>query len=83
MALSGIDWLLKSQELLLGAVGLAPALALVYLLYAGLRRSVRWVSGRKLSLHASGIVQARFEAWQALRHADKLCADDADDASKL
>ena len=83
VALSGIDWLLKSQELLLGAVGLAPALALVYLLYAGLRRSVRWVSGRKLSLHASGIVQARFEAWQALRHADKLCADDADDASKL
>lgn len=83
VALSGIDWLLKSQELLLGAVGLAPALGLVYLLYAGLCRSVRWISGRKLSLHASGIVQARFEAWHALRHADKLCADDADDASKL
>lgn len=73
IALSGIDWLLKSQELLLGAVGLAPALGLVYVLYASVRGSVRWLCQKPASLRASSTTQLRMDAWQALRRADARC----------
>lgn len=74
VALNGIDWLLRSQELLLGAVGLAPALGLVYLLYRGVSYTVQWIGNQPTSLHASSASSARMDAWTALRHADAMCS---------
>lgn len=63
-AMSGIDRLLKSQQLLFGAVGVAPAMALVYV-------TARWVRRRVGSVAGSGSRRKREETkaqvWEAMR----------------
>lgn len=76
IALTGIDRLLRSQELLLGALGLAPAIALAAAL-------VRWARAALGTLAAPPAqrASARLAAWTALRAADHaLGAGDAHDA---
>lgn len=73
VALSGIDWLLRSQELLIGFVGLAPALALVYLLWTQGVRCVRSLLYGEASVKVQRTVRdARLGAWEALRRVDAL-----------
>lgn len=75
-ALSGIEWVLRSQELLIGAVGLAPALALVYALIVGVRRGVAALLDRRPQ-QVRRTQRSQIDAWQALRHIDALCASAA------
>lgn len=72
VALSGIDRLLRSQELVIGAIGLAPALALLVAL-------VRYVRGGICALWISPahtLADARASAWEALRRVDSAVAAD-------
>lgn len=80
VALSAIDWLLRSQELLIGVAGLAPALGLVYLLAWGVGRVTSWVWHRPASYRTSRR-QRQVDAWEALRRVDQLCIEADDKAS--
>lgn len=62
-ALSGIDKLLKSQELTFAFVGVAPALAVVYG-FAGYAKSL-WVGGRGRGVY--GGRKRRVRVWLAMR----------------
>ncbi|WFD34291.1 Nuclear control of ATPase protein 2 [Malassezia cuniculi] len=66
VALSGIDRLLRSQELVIAAVGLAPALFLLIgiIRYARGGLSSLWTSS------SSTFDDARISAWEALRRID-------------
>ncbi|WFD45159.1 Nuclear control of ATPase protein 2 [Malassezia psittaci] len=78
VALNGIDWLLHSQELLIGFVGLAPALGLVYVISRLLLRVLRAVIYGRSSVRAQQSQQAaRLEAWDALRRIDALVHSDS------
>lgn len=72
LAMQGIDWLLASQELLLCAVGLAPALALTYALAVGAARVVGWAA-RRPGAPRHDLGAARLAAWCALRRLDQAC----------
>jgi nuclear-control-of-ATPase protein 2 len=61
--LSGIDKLLKSQELTFAFVGVAPALAIVYVVAGYLRRL--WSGGRGRGLY--GGKNNRTMAWVTMR----------------
>lgn len=75
VALNGIDWLLHSQELLIAFAGLAPALALVYVLGREALHLARALLYGRASVQAQRSLQeARLEAWEALRHIDALVA---------
>lgn len=77
IALTGIDRLLRSQELLIGALGLAPAVVLAAAL-------VRWARAALGTLAAPRAqrASARLAAWSALRAADAAlgAGGDAHDA---
>lgn len=62
-ALSGIDKLLKSQELTFAFVGVAPALAIVYVT-AGYLRGI-WSGGRGRGVY--GGKRQRTRAWVYMR----------------
>lgn len=79
-ALSGIEWVLRSQELVMGAVGLAPALALLYALIVGVRRSVAALLDRSPQ-QVRRTQRSQIDAWEALRRMDALCANDATGAA--
>ncbi|KAH8114777.1 NCA2-domain-containing protein [Phellopilus nigrolimitatus] len=67
-ALSGIDKLLKSQELTFAFVGVAPALTVVYAA-ASYARSI-WSGGR--GRKRLGGKRRRESAWLAIRHVERL-----------
>ncbi|CCA67648.1 related to NCA2-control of mitochondrial synthesis of Atp6p and Atp8p [Serendipita indica DSM 11827] len=67
-ALSGIDKLLRSQELTFGFVGLAPALLIVYSTFDWLRSTWRGGSGKG---RLGGQTQ-RQRIWSCMRRIDKL-----------
>ncbi|KAL5482420.1 NCA2 [Sanghuangporus weigelae] len=67
-ALSGIDKLLKSQELTFAFVGVAPALAIVYVTFSGLR--TLWIGGR--GGKRFGGQHERESAWLAMRRVERL-----------
>ncbi|KZT11917.1 NCA2-domain-containing protein [Laetiporus sulphureus 93-53] len=67
-ALSGIDKLLKSQELTFAFVGVAPALAIVYA-FAGYLRSI-WVGGRGRGRYGGQKWRAR--VWLKVRRIERL-----------
>ncbi|KAK0556521.1 Nuclear control of ATPase protein 2 [Tilletia horrida] len=70
VAMSGIDRLLRSQELLIGAVGLAPALGIVWLTLKWVGRA--WTrSGEKNDAAKRGEA-LRVRAWEAMREIDRL-----------
>lgn len=68
-ALSGIDKLLRSQELTFAFVGVAPALAIVYATQSAVRGFIvgSGVGGKKL-----GGRKEREAAWLAMRHIERL-----------
>lgn len=72
-ALSGIEWVLRSQELLIGAMGVAPALVLVYALVVGVRRGVAALLDRSTQ-RVRRTQRSQVDAWEALRRMDALCA---------
>ena len=67
-ALSGIDKLLRSQELTFGFVGVAPALAIVYLTFNWAWES--WKGGRGRGKF--GGKTERSKVWNAVRRIEKL-----------
>ncbi|EJC98511.1 NCA2-domain-containing protein [Fomitiporia mediterranea MF3/22] len=67
-ALSGIDKLLKSQELTFAFVGVAPALAIVYAAFSGVRGL--WTGGR--GGKRFGGRREREGAWLAIRRVERL-----------
>ena len=75
VALSGIDRLLKSQELVIGAVGIAPALGIVYVLGSWLLDVLRsGVGGASSARQRYAARTASVRAWEALRRVDRLVA---------
>ncbi|KZT60280.1 NCA2-domain-containing protein [Calocera cornea HHB12733] len=68
VALSGIDKLLKSQELTFAFVGVAPSITILY--FAGSWMSGLWNSGRGRGRY--GGKHKREEAWLALRRVEHL-----------
>ncbi|KAF5360952.1 hypothetical protein D9756_004674 [Leucocoprinus leucothites] len=67
-ALTGIDRLLKSQELTFAFVGVAPALAIVYL--AGGAISGVWTGGKGRNRY--GHLQKRRGVWDGMRRIERL-----------
>ncbi|EIN12720.1 NCA2-domain-containing protein [Punctularia strigosozonata HHB-11173 SS5] len=67
-ALAGIDKLLKSQELTFAFVGVAPALAIVYVLGGSLRQL--WLGGKGRGRY--GGRKRRVGAWVAMRRIERL-----------
>lgn len=67
-ALSGIDKLLRSQELTFGFVGVAPALAIVYLGFGWLRDS--WSGGKGRGRYGGKRERARL--WTTMRRIERL-----------
>ncbi|PIL22356.1 hypothetical protein GSI_15044 [Ganoderma sinense ZZ0214-1] len=67
-ALSGIDKLLKSQELTFAFVGVAPALAIVYGLFSNLGRL--WLGGMGRGRY--GGKAKRVGVWSAMRRIERL-----------
>jgi nuclear-control-of-ATPase protein 2 len=63
-AMAGIDRLLKSQQLLFGAVGVAPAMGVVYLVVSWARGKVAEWAGRKGKQMQGG---TRTQVWEAMR----------------
>jgi len=79
VALNGIDWLLRSQELLIGLTSIAPALVILYVLG---RQALR---GAQYTMYGAPAYTARMNArtlritaWEALRRIDRLCAGGVD-----
>ncbi|PWN45396.1 NCA2-domain-containing protein [Ceraceosorus guamensis] len=64
-AMAGIDRLLKSQQLLFGAVGVAPAMGAVYLVYSWSSNRVAEWSGRRGRQAGR---QTRARVWEAMRY---------------
>ena len=68
----GVDQLLKSQQLLFGAIGIAPAMAITYYIGGFIKKRVSTSlgqQGREVGL------DTRFRAWEAMRRIDRLLAD--------
>lgn len=68
----GVDQLLKSQQLLFGAIGIAPAMAVTYYVGGFIRQRISMSlgqQGREVGL------DTRFRAWEAMRRIDRLLAD--------
>lgn len=68
VAMSGIDHLLKSQALLFGAVGIAPAMGIVWASFKG----SKWVLRGRDSDSADDIEREKQRAWSSMRKVDRL-----------
>ncbi|SPO23311.1 related to NCA2 - control of mitochondrial synthesis of Atp6p and Atp8p [Ustilago trichophora] len=69
VAMSGIDKLLKSQQLLFGAVGIAPALGLLYVSQNYVRSKLFNLSTSRSESSGRGY---QMRAWEAMRRVDRL-----------
>ncbi|KAH8825237.1 NCA2-domain-containing protein [Flagelloscypha sp. PMI_526] len=78
-ALSGIDKLLKSQELTFAFVGLAPALGIVYL--GGSYFNSVWRGGRGRGRY--GGKRRRSEAWSAMRRIERLLSSPSPSSTSM
>lgn len=74
MAMRGVDQLLKSQQLLFGAIGIAPAMGIIYFVGGAMRSRARMALGSQG--RAAG-QSTRYRAWEAMRRVDRLLADPA------
>jgi nuclear-control-of-ATPase protein 2 len=72
VAMRGVDQLLKSQQLLFGAIGIAPAMGITYYIGGFLKDKVRVALGRQGKEAGMG---TRFRAWEAMRRIDRLLAN--------
>ncbi|KAE8254121.1 hypothetical protein A4X13_0g3534 [Tilletia indica] len=70
VAMSGIDRLLRSQELLIGAVGLAPALGILWVTTKWALSGGRFGGARRRQVREGETLRMR--AWEAMREIDKL-----------
>ncbi|KXN88303.1 Nuclear control of ATPase protein 2 [Leucoagaricus sp. SymC.cos] len=78
-ALTGIDRLLKSQELTFAFVGVAPALAIVYL--AGGAINGTWTGRRGRSRY--GRLQERKGVWEGMRRIERLLITQPTDTQQV
>nr|BAK01113.1 predicted protein [Hordeum vulgare subsp. vulgare] len=78
VAMTGIDKLLKSQQLLFGAVGIAPALGILYVGQSYLRNKVFNLSVQRSESSGRGY---QMRAWEAMRRVDRLLSSPSRDAS--
>lgn len=69
VAMSGIDKLLKSQQLLFGAVGIAPALGILYVGQNYVRGKLFNLSSQRSKSSGQGY---QMRAWEAIRRVDRL-----------
>lgn len=69
VAMSGIDKLLKSQQLLFGAVGIAPALVILYIGQRYVRTKLFQLSTSRSESTGRGY---QMRAWEAMRRVDRL-----------
>lgn len=69
VAMSGIDKLLKSQQLLFGAVGIAPALGVLYISQNYVRNRLMRVGASRSEASGRGY---QMRAWEAMRRVDRL-----------
>ncbi|SNX83067.1 related to NCA2 - control of mitochondrial synthesis of Atp6p and Atp8p [Melanopsichium pennsylvanicum] len=69
VAMSGIDKLLKSQQLLFGAVGIAPALGVLYISQNYIRSKLFRLSSSRSESSGRGY---QMRAWEAMRRVDRL-----------
>lgn len=69
VAMSGIDKLLKSQQLLFGAVGIAPALGILYVSQNYVRNKIFTLSTSRTESSERGY---QMRAWEAMRRVDRL-----------
>lgn len=72
VAMRGVDQLLKSQQLLFGAIGIAPAMGITYFVGGFIKNRISQALGQKGKEVGIG---TRFRAWEAMRRIDKLLAD--------
>ncbi|PWZ00461.1 NCA2-domain-containing protein [Testicularia cyperi] len=71
VAMSGIDKLLKSQQLLFGAVGIAPALGMLYIGQRYVRSKISGITTYRSRWQGQNY---QIRAWEALRRVDRLLA---------
>lgn len=69
VAMSGIDRLLKSQELLFGAVGIAPAMGVLYVCGSWFKNQLADATGRGKKAASAKV---RVQTWEAMRRIDRL-----------
>lgn len=79
VAMSGIDHLLKSQALLFGAVGIAPAMGI---LWAAFKASMWLVRGRDGAFKHDNMRQKQ-RAWASMRRVDRMLTASHDDLSPM
>lgn len=79
VAMRGVDQLLKSQQLLFGAIGIAPAMAILYVVTNYTKERVSVALGRKGKDASLG---TRFRAWEAMRRIDRLLAGEGDEGEQ-
>ncbi|PWN89877.1 NCA2-domain-containing protein [Acaromyces ingoldii] len=79
VAMRGVDQLLKSQQLLFGAIGIAPAMAILYVVTNYTKERVSIALGRKGKDASLG---TRFRAWEAMRRIDRLLAGEGDEGEQ-
>lgn len=64
VAMRGVDQLLKSQQLLFGAIGIAPAMGIIYVVGGVVRQRLRIALGSQGKRLGQS---TRFRAWEAMR----------------
>ncbi len=79
VAMSGIDKMLKSQQLLFGAVGIAPALGILYVSQNYIRTKLFNLSTSRSESSGRGY---QMRAWEAMRRVDRLLSSPPTDATK-
>lgn len=79
VAMSGIDHLLKSQALLFGAVGIAPAMGILWALFKG----GKWLVRGRDSASKGDVARQKERAWGSMRRVDRmLTSSDAKAANR-
>ncbi|SJX61896.1 related to NCA2-control of mitochondrial synthesis of Atp6p and Atp8p [Sporisorium reilianum f. sp. reilianum] len=78
VAMSGIDKLLKSQQLLFGAVGIAPALGILYVSQNYVRTKLFRLSTSRSESSGRGY---QMRAWEAMRRVDRLLSSPPTDSA--
>ncbi|TKY87206.1 hypothetical protein EX895_003883 [Sporisorium graminicola] len=78
VAMTGIDKLLKSQQLLFGAVGIAPALGILYVSQNYVRTKLFRLSTSRSESSGRGY---QMRAWEAMRRVDRLLSSPPTESS--
>lgn len=71
VAMRGVDQLLKSQQLLFGAIGIAPAMGILYIVGGFFKTRLSIALGGQGKRVGQSV---RYRAWEAMRRIDRLLA---------